>query len=245
MNYNFLIPHFRLSDPLEYMFITQGFGENGTPFYAQLGWDGHPGNDLRSQIGTYVYASIDGVAQVFIDSGGGKGVRIHADPVEVDGEQWRVGVLNYHLDEQIVQHGSRVSRGQLIALTGNSGRYTTAPHDHFAVRPEILRNGRWEIHDKGNGYDGYVDPQLFLTYEKPMANNPYNLFQNTLVQLTEGKGGFGLWDGEKFRYDDLDIILASWNVRNGGDTKGKTAALTQQAWDAYTPKYDLKGQELT
>ncbi len=242
--YDFLIPHYKLSDPLEYMYTTQGFGENATSFYKTLGLLGHPGLDLRAQIGTYVYASIDGEVEVFTDRGGGRGVKILTDPIIHEGQKWRLEVLNYHLDAQLVQDGSRVTRGQLIARSGNSGKYTTAPHDHFTTRPQVFKNDNWEIDDYNNGYWGNINPVRFLTYEKPMADNLYNLFPHTLIQLTEGLGGFGWWNGEKFYVDDVALLLASWQIANSGDTAGKTIHFTQDAWDAYPEKYNLKGEVL-
>jgi hypothetical protein len=59
--------------------------------------------------------------------------------------------------------------------------------------------------------------------------------ENTLYQLVEPPGGFYLYVAGKLRKDDLDKILASWLVRNNGDTKGKVAVLTNK---------DLEGVEI-
>lgn len=251
MKYDFLINAYKLSDPLGFMSVLQGYGENAVSFYKDMGLDGHPALDLRAQISTHVFASIDGTARVFTDNihdpviqNRGQGVWVYSDPIEHEGQQWRIGVLNYHLSEQLVQNNTRVIRGQLIAYTGNTGRLTTGPHDHFGVRPQVMRDGYWNNPEINNGYNGYLDPQLFLTYQKPMADNLYNLYPHTLIKLEEGAGGFGWWNGERFYVDDLAKIQASWMVANGGDIKGKTAHFTQEAWDAYPKKYDLKNNLL-
>lgn len=246
MNYDFLIPYFRLSNSLEHIKITQNFGENLTGFYAQLGMDGHNGIDYSARIGTHVFAMIDGtITWSGVDGTGGKAVRYVTDAVEVEGKLYRLEIIHYHLDEWLVQTGSRIYRGQLVGYTGNTGKYTTGPHLHDGVKVNWSDDGgkTWQK-DYSNGYKGAINHSPFITYEPPMANNPYNLLDDTLVQLTEGKGGFGLWARGKFYVDETDIILASFMVRNQGATRGKTASLTQEAWDQYTPKFNLKGEEL-
>jgi len=64
---------------------------------------------------------------------------------------------------------------------------------------------------------------------------------NTLVQLVEGVGGFGLYLDDKIFVDSLDKILASWLVRNNGKLDGKTRALTLSDWNAFS-KVNLKGE---
>ena len=75
--------------------------------------------------------------------------------------------------------------------------------------------------------------------KKPMIN----LDNNTLVQLVEGKGGFGLALNGKIIVDDLEKVLATWLVRNNGDTKGKVRALNQADWDSFD-KLNLKKEAL-
>jgi len=72
---------------------------------------------------------------------------------------------------------------------------------------------------------------------------PMKLKENHLYQLVEGHGGFGLAVGGKLIVDDLAKILASFIVRNGGDTKGKTIAIGQTDWDS-TPHYNLKMEKI-
>ena len=77
-------------------------------------------------------------------------------------------------------------------------------------------------------------------YHKPMELKKYD---NYLIQLVEGRGGFGLIANEKLYVDDVDKILASWLVRNNGKTDGKTVEFTQAQWDA-SPQYNLKDQKI-
>lgn len=244
--YDFLIPHFRLSEPLEYVQYTQMFGENRTSFYQQLGMMGHNGLDYSARIGTHLFAIIEGaVTYVGTDGTGGKSIRYVTDPITHEGKLWRLEVIEYHLSEMFVQAGSRINRFQHIGLTGNTGYYTTGPHLHEGVKPQWSTDGgkTWNK-DYNNGYKGAIDHLPFKTYKPMPENNPYNLLEDTLVQLTEGKGGFGLWARGRFYVDETDKILASFMVRNSGVTAGKTASLTQEAWDQYKPKFNLKDEVL-
>ena len=239
-----LVQHFKLADPLEYMHVTQPYAANALSVYKNvLGQKGHSGLDLRARIGTPVLAAIGGTAGVATANNGGKSVRIYTDSVVIDGDSWRLDVLNYHLDEQLVQSGTRIIRGQLVAESGNTGSFSTGPHLHFGVRPQVMVGGKWKIADYNNGYRGYVDPKLFLTYEAMADKNLYNLAPHTLVKLEEGHGGAGWWNGERFYVDEEAKILFSWTVANRGETKGKTASFTQEAWDSYD-QYNLKGEQL-
>ena len=236
-----LTPYFRLSQPLEHVYVTQGFGEQRID-YTALGATAHMGVDYRAVTGTPCFAVIDGTITVAgQDWQGGRVVRLQTDPVEVDGKKYRLEFIYYHLQEWSVLAGERVYRGQQVGLTDNTGKYSTAPHLHFGMEIHWFEDGLWKK-DSNNGYWGCFDPKPFFTY-KPTMENPYGIPANTLIQLTEGVGGFSLWSGEKFYVDSLDKIIASWLVRNKGKTDGKTMAVAQVVWDAY-PKFNLKNQPI-
>lgn len=90
----------------------------------------HPGVDIAVPGGSYIRAA-----------GGGEVIEAARDPVyglfvliDHGGNVWtRYGHASY----LAVERGQRVRQGEVIALTGSTGR-STAPHLHF----EILRNGR-------------------------------------------------------------------------------------------------------
>jgi murein DD-endopeptidase MepM/ murein hydrolase activator NlpD len=94
------------------------------------GLESHAGLDLAVPTGSEVRATGGGqVTQAGTDSAYGLYVRIdHGEGFES---------MYGHLSRVIVAQGDTVRAGQLIALTGNSGR-STAPHLHF----EIRRGGR-------------------------------------------------------------------------------------------------------
>ncbi len=103
-------------------FITQSLleGDEG----------GHPGIDIAVASGSYVRAAGGGeVIAAGIDSIYGHSVLIDHG----DGLWSRYGHALY----LVVSRGQKVRRGEVIALSGSTGR-STAPHLHF----EILQNGR-------------------------------------------------------------------------------------------------------
>jgi hypothetical protein len=88
----------------------------------------HLGIDFSCFEGTPVYAAMDGIAYNLTDiaytGGFGRYVRI-----EGQGHK----VYTAHLSEWGVANGTRVTAGQQIGLSGNTGN-TTGPHMHFEVR---------------------------------------------------------------------------------------------------------------
>jgi murein DD-endopeptidase MepM/ murein hydrolase activator NlpD len=95
--------------------LTQGF------------WTGHRAIDLAIPIGTPVRAADSGFVVLAgeDDSGYGKRIMInHGACFET---------LYAHLSATYVAPGDSVQRGQIIGLSGNSGR-STGPHLHFEVR---------------------------------------------------------------------------------------------------------------
>jgi hypothetical protein len=69
----------------------------------------------------------------------------------------------------------------------------------------------------------------------------YTFNNNTLLQLVEGTGGFGLYLDGKIIIDDLDKILASWLVRNSGNISGMVRAVTSEIWTSFSHQ-NLKGE---
>lgn len=152
--------------PLDICFITQLYGQNQVNFYKQLGLKGHNGMDFRAGNNTPCYAVIDGiVTKATIDDAESltKGRYVYIESEEVDGVKYQV--LYFHLNETQVKTGDRVTAGQQIGLTGNTGQYTTAPHLHFGLYKYV--NG---VRDVKNGYDGTVDPYSY--FEESWFQNP-------------------------------------------------------------------------
>lgn len=110
--------------PITNLSYTSNFGIRSDPFRGTAAF--HPGVDIQCKTGTAVYATADGVVDKAERSGG------YGNLVELDhgrGIQTRYG----HLSQILVTAGQRVKRGQLIALSGSTGR-STGPHLHYEVR---------------------------------------------------------------------------------------------------------------
>ncbi|WP_299494314.1 peptidoglycan DD-metalloendopeptidase family protein [uncultured Shewanella sp.] len=90
----------------------------------------HNGTDFATPIGTKVIAPGDGVVTMVTNHPyAGKYIVVDY------GSKYRTRFL--HLSKALVHKGQKVTRGQVIALTGNTGRIT-GPHLHY----EFLINGR-------------------------------------------------------------------------------------------------------
>ena len=108
--------------------LTSGFGKRKAPTKGASTY--HKGVDWAVPKGTTVVASCGGtVAKAGWGSGYGYVVYINHE----DGRQTRYG----HLSKVLVSVGQKVSQGDKIALSGNTG-VSTGPHLHF----EILINGK-------------------------------------------------------------------------------------------------------
>lgn len=116
--------------------ISSEFGYRYNPFSGSRTF--HAGLDIANNIGTNIYAPADGfVTSAGIMGGFGQVVRIS--------HGYNIVTKYGHNSRLLVKPGQKVTRGQLIAQMGSSGR-STGPHLHYQV--EI--NGR------------PVNPRLFI-----------------------------------------------------------------------------------
>ena len=114
--------------------ITSGFG-NRTP--TEIVTANHKGLDIAGNTGDNIVSAMDGTVIQYSEEGDyGKHLRIQ------NGE---VLTLYAHCSELLVQEGSTVKQGDVIAKVGQTGR-ATGPHLHF----EIRRNDR------------FINPELIL-----------------------------------------------------------------------------------
>lgn len=151
-----------LSNPLKRMRVTQPFGVNyvtdpatgkiDDDYYRNVGIPSglHNGVDLSAVIGTPIYAEADGWLKTGELSDGNKFATLEIP----DEDERKLSVRHLHCSE-VAPDGMRVSRGEQIALTGNTGGTSTGPHLHFDCR-WIDALGR--IENYSNGYHGMIDP---------------------------------------------------------------------------------------
>jgi murein DD-endopeptidase MepM/ murein hydrolase activator NlpD len=103
---------------------TSSFGVRSDPFRGRAAM--HGGIDMAGPLGTPIYATADGTVSTADWQGG------YGNLVELShgaGIATRYG----HLSRIMVRSGERVTRGQLIALMGSTGR-STGSHLHYEVR---------------------------------------------------------------------------------------------------------------
>lgn len=134
--------------PLKSMIVTGAFGEvavPGTGLPDNSGVKRHIGVDLRASIGTEVY-SMEAGTVTLVDNDGLKLVEIRGTYT----------IRYLHLDRNILGTNQKVSAGQLIGYSGNTGG--VAAHLHVDARKN------------GTAYDAsfynYVNPMSLIS-EKP------------------------------------------------------------------------------
>lgn len=110
--------------PLDVIRVTSPFGMRVDPI-SKKSRQYHSGVDLQARYQP-VAAMLDGVVQeVGYSPGGGVYVTLqHGD----------FSCSYLHLSRVLVGKGDSVSAGQLVAVSGNSGRRSTGPHLHVSCR---------------------------------------------------------------------------------------------------------------
>lgn len=110
--------------------LTAGYGTIMNPFYRTL--RSHQGVDYAMAEGSSVFATADGTVREVSDKNSTMGKTI----VIEHGNGYRTSYS--HLLSTLVRRGQKVQRGDVIALSGNSG-LSLAPHLHYEVRYNDLR----------------------------------------------------------------------------------------------------------
>ncbi|BDZ40873.1 metalloendopeptidase [Paraoerskovia sediminicola] len=125
-------PYAFLRYPISNPYVTSSFGNRFHPVYHE--WRLHGGTDFRAACGSPVKASASGTVLYtrYIAGGGNQMVVDHGFH---SGTSVMTGYK--HLSRYLVSPGQRVSAGQTIALSGNTGGASTGCHLHF----EVFLNG--------------------------------------------------------------------------------------------------------
>jgi len=110
--------------PCDVGWLSSRFGKRRDPFTGKQAF--HRGIDFSVPVGTPVRVTADGtVVTVEKQRGFGRVVKVdHGNGIQS---------VYGHLQEASVKRGQKVSRGDVIALSGNSGR-STGPHLHYELR---------------------------------------------------------------------------------------------------------------
>jgi len=128
---------------------TLGFGDNikdpkEQRLYSQYNLAGHDGIDYNLSLGTPVLSADSGMVVLAGDGDYGTTIVLQHD--------WGKSYYG-HLSKIEVTLGQRVSKGQQIGMSGNTG-LSTGAHLHFGIKP--LR------FDPKNGYYGKINPLPYL-----------------------------------------------------------------------------------
>ncbi len=103
--------------------ITSNFGTKRV--YNNITKSYHTGIDFKAQLNTNIYSSNNGVVKIASN-------RFYAgNSVIVDHGQG-IYTCYFHLNKIFVSEGDFVQRGDILGLSGNTGR-STGPHLHFAT----------------------------------------------------------------------------------------------------------------
>ena len=114
----------------ELTLLTAAYGTLMHPFYRTL--QSHQGVDYAIPEGTRIFATADGIVKEVKGKNSTSGITVVIDH--------RNGyTTSYsHLQSVKVKRGRKVQRGDIIALSGNSG-LSLAPHLHYEVRYNGMR----------------------------------------------------------------------------------------------------------
>jgi len=149
----------QLAMPLNAMRINSGFGKRTHPVTHKK--DFHKGIDLRAR-NEPVYAFFFGtVSEVGYNRILGKFIRIKQNGLEC---------IYGHLSILLVSKGDDVQCGDVVAVTGSTGR-VTGEHLHFSIKLKGI----------------YLDPVLFIRAYYQASNNNENIMENTATQSLRQK----------------------------------------------------------
>tara|TARA_B100001248_G_scaffold261377_1_gene252360 strand:- start:1619 stop:2527 length:909 start_codon:yes stop_codon:yes gene_type:complete len=109
--------------PVKDGYLNSSFGYRKDPIDNVTRF--HQGQDITVKTGTPIHAPADGVVKRAYYAGG------FGNHIKLDhGNGYTT--LFAHLSKIKVKHGQEVKRGEIIGLTGNTGR-STAPHLHYEI----------------------------------------------------------------------------------------------------------------
>jgi cellulose biosynthesis protein BcsQ len=142
-----------VDDP--YAYITGDWCERGTG-----GGKPHYGIDVAAPYGTGVFSPIDGKAVLHQNEDMGRTIGV---------EKNGAIIFFSHCDKRYLKNGDPVSKGQMIATIGMTGR-TSGPHSHIGYGIKAPSGGV----AIGKNIYKVTDPKLFFYHEQYMKSRKHN-----------------------------------------------------------------------
>ena len=137
--------------------VTSSFGMRVHPIFNVVQF--HSGIDFSAAMGTVVQSTGDGiVAFSGYDKGYGQIITIN--------HGYGYKTIYAHLSKSLVRQGQQIKRGDIIALTGNTG-VSTGPHLHYEVLKDNVK----------------VNPTAYFFYET--APNKFITIQKTVPERSD------------------------------------------------------------
>jgi len=179
-----------LFSPLKNFVVTSGYGRRKAPKGPQgFASSEHNGIDLAVGVNTNIYAPMDGVVKSIYQNpqGGNQLIIQHSDGS-------KTGYA--HLNGYKVNIGDPVAKGQIVALSGNTGN-SNGPHLHFTYR---------------NPQGEQIDPDIIFNFTKKRKAEPQN---NTSSSFEVNPMAQKTWDDISTKFKGVT------NLGIGGDWKHK------------------------
>ena len=169
---------------------------------------------------------------------GVKAAKIHKDNYEIIGEwvhrsNWQEaskrGVLQLYVQAWYIN-----SKGEYYSPTGK--------FNHAVIMADYRTRKIFDSYEPRiktlDSWDSIYPWALKINLIKKNMAKPI-IKNNTLVQAIykgEGGGQFGLYLDDKILIGDLAELLATFYMRNNGETVGKTMPLNKEQWDMFTKR---------
>lgn len=155
-----------LSWPLDSVSITQYFGNTEFAQSGAYSGNGHNGIDFRATIGTPVRAALSGVVQE-INQGAVKNCQ-YGKWVLVKHDNGLTS-LYAHLSSVAVTKGQRVTTGDVVGYSGDTG-YATGPHLHLTLY--VSSAVTFKQYTCNNGASAYIPIVPLNAYLNPLSYLP-------------------------------------------------------------------------
>tara|TARA_B100000745_G_scaffold299643_1_gene250950 strand:+ start:283 stop:1650 length:1368 start_codon:yes stop_codon:yes gene_type:complete len=117
--------------PLDNPYITQYFGYTKFALSGAYGGNQHNGMDMGTAVGTKVYAPLTGTVRNVGNTDEVPGCYSWGKWILIDHPNGLSSMFS-HLSQISVTPGQKVTTGEIIGYSGNSG-YSTGPHLHYTV----------------------------------------------------------------------------------------------------------------